>query len=954
MSLAEAEYVAAAGCCAQVLWIKSQLANYNVLYDKVPIFYDNTSAISISNNPMLHSRTKHIDIRYHFIRDHILKGDIELHFVPTDLQLADIFTKPLAEPSFTRLVAELGMLNITSKVYGLEYLKEYVSLLDHEAVKDAIVTLGLRNQGSHDQLNVHQQMIAYALCWGLNIDIAGVLYDDLISKLSARGKQGREKNICYTRYMSLVMEHLLGKDYVNNELNPTKSFMITNATFKKSTLPKVPLTSHMRKVAKLDEDPLITPFKETHIEASEDVSPTPISQTSESQHAEGTEVTADTTQSLDAAMSAEEQDNHPQTANTTKEQENVVTKEVHMADDGTEFVDPVLYSIGNVTLESLNQTVDESPFDTESEIRVVKRFKPATDDEESLFTSKESDTKEDSELASIPDDEIGSPSAFQTSDTKESLSEPKLSKSKEKDADNVLDKLADLQASADKPSDSISHIKEEITSLSTKIGQMESNITNKVSEEIHSFVPVLITEALKQELSGLLTDALKTTLPALLKDLIKESVDTSVEEKLPIFNEEIQKSFKAQIPKLFIQPMNKELIAFNKLEANRFIHLQEELNKTTMIVHSLEGKGSKEKKADESESDDDDPIAKRLKVLIPTPKPLQSIISDPPRDITPSRDPSKGKEITTEEDPLKQLVPFLKQSGSDPKAINLHQFSEYGKKMTLEEAHEQMMYQKRIADQKAAEEKTKRSLQRINFKAQKAELDAYEAKRTKMLAEYNHYINFRAHSGRITKINYKIDKVNKDATMRIERDNQPLSLTVMEKFRLKQLGFTEWIEVQDLASKGKGKAIDTLLRSLKAKFEWIKTQAGKLGLSPPSELTAFRLTPAEKKRKRTFELVKEVFVTQDIRVPGMKRNLIPPQGVIGSPGLVITEPEAGIFYYNGNFDLVFQRENEFHLATSAQLIKQLKHINRDTPEGQEMYKKMLFAIEARHDVAEAE
>ncbi|GKB89221.1 retrovirus-related pol polyprotein from transposon TNT 1-94 [Tanacetum coccineum] len=73
----------------------------------MPIFCDNTSAIAISNNPVLHSRTKHIDIRYHFIRDHILKGDIKLHFVPTDLQLVDIFTKPLVEPSFTRLVAEL-------------------------------------------------------------------------------------------------------------------------------------------------------------------------------------------------------------------------------------------------------------------------------------------------------------------------------------------------------------------------------------------------------------------------------------------------------------------------------------------------------------------------------------------------------------------------------------------------------------------------------------------------------------------------------------------------------------------------------------------------------------------------------------------------------------------------------------------------------------------------------
>ncbi|GKA50806.1 retrovirus-related pol polyprotein from transposon TNT 1-94 [Tanacetum coccineum] len=115
MSLAEAEYVAAAGCCANILWMKSQLTDYDIIYEKVPIFCDNTSAIAISNNPVLHSRTKHIDIRYHFIRDHILKGDTELHFIPTQYQLADIFTKPLDEPTFKRLIVELGMLNIDSK-----------------------------------------------------------------------------------------------------------------------------------------------------------------------------------------------------------------------------------------------------------------------------------------------------------------------------------------------------------------------------------------------------------------------------------------------------------------------------------------------------------------------------------------------------------------------------------------------------------------------------------------------------------------------------------------------------------------------------------------------------------------------------------------------------------------------------------------------------------------------
>ncbi|GJX23455.1 hypothetical protein Tco_0227900 [Tanacetum coccineum] len=109
---AEAEYVVVAGCYASILWMKSQLSDYDIHYKMVPIFCDNTSAIAISNNPVLHSRTKHIDIRYHFIKDHILKGDIELHFIPTEYQLADIFTKPLDEPTFTRLKVELGMLNI--------------------------------------------------------------------------------------------------------------------------------------------------------------------------------------------------------------------------------------------------------------------------------------------------------------------------------------------------------------------------------------------------------------------------------------------------------------------------------------------------------------------------------------------------------------------------------------------------------------------------------------------------------------------------------------------------------------------------------------------------------------------------------------------------------------------------------------------------------------------------
>ena len=95
-----------------MLWIKNQLMDYGFQLKKIPILCDNTSAISITENPVHHSRTKHIDIRYHFIREHVLKGDIEMFFVPTDEQVADIFTKALDESTFKRLVLELGMLNL--------------------------------------------------------------------------------------------------------------------------------------------------------------------------------------------------------------------------------------------------------------------------------------------------------------------------------------------------------------------------------------------------------------------------------------------------------------------------------------------------------------------------------------------------------------------------------------------------------------------------------------------------------------------------------------------------------------------------------------------------------------------------------------------------------------------------------------------------------------------------
>ncbi|GKC66687.1 hypothetical protein Tco_1099285 [Tanacetum coccineum] len=142
----------------------------------------------------------------------------------------------------------------------------------------------------------------------------------------------------------------------------------------------------------------------------------------------------------------------------------------------------------------------------------------------------------------------------------------------------------------------------------------------------------------------------------------------------------------------------------------------------------------------------------------------------------------------------------------------------------------------------------------------------------------------------ITKIGYRID-AQKILTIRIIRDHDPLNLTILNNFRLKMLGFSEWIEDK------------------------------KVGLPPPpQELATFGMSPDDKKRKRT-KFLKEMFVTKDIRMDGMNRNLTPPTGIILIDRLFITEPKSRIFFMHRNTNVAFQRESEFHLTPTVQLIR---------------------------------
>ncbi|GJU57746.1 retrovirus-related pol polyprotein from transposon TNT 1-94 [Tanacetum coccineum] len=115
ISSTEAEYIALSGCCAQILWMRSQLTDYGFGFNKIPMYCDNKSVIALCCNNVQHSRSKHIDIRFHFIKEHVENGVIELYFVNTEYQLADIFTKALGRERIEFLINKLGMRSFTSE-----------------------------------------------------------------------------------------------------------------------------------------------------------------------------------------------------------------------------------------------------------------------------------------------------------------------------------------------------------------------------------------------------------------------------------------------------------------------------------------------------------------------------------------------------------------------------------------------------------------------------------------------------------------------------------------------------------------------------------------------------------------------------------------------------------------------------------------------------------------------
>nr|GFC46201.1 ribonuclease H-like domain-containing protein [Tanacetum cinerariifolium] len=121
----EAEYITLSGCYAQILWMHSQLIDYGFQFQKSPLYCDIKSAISLCCNNVQQSRAKHIDVHYHFIKEQVENEVVELYFVRTEYQLADIFTKPLPRERFNFLIEKLDMRSMS-----LEMLKHMVEEMD--------------------------------------------------------------------------------------------------------------------------------------------------------------------------------------------------------------------------------------------------------------------------------------------------------------------------------------------------------------------------------------------------------------------------------------------------------------------------------------------------------------------------------------------------------------------------------------------------------------------------------------------------------------------------------------------------------------------------------------------------------------------------------------------------------------------------------------------------------
>nr|GEZ85616.1 retrovirus-related Pol polyprotein from transposon TNT 1-94 [Tanacetum cinerariifolium] len=188
-------YASISGCCAQILWMRSQLSDYGLALNKIPMYCDNKSAIALCCNNVQHSRSKHIDIRYHFIKEQVENGVIELYFVNTEYQLVDLFTKALGRDRIEFLTNKLGMRSFTP-----ETLKK---LMNEE---DETMATTIEQQVALDEALVPSAQRLRIR----NVDYAFLIREDFVYQVEHKN-QKKSNEMYYPRFTKVVIHHFMTK-----------------------------------------------------------------------------------------------------------------------------------------------------------------------------------------------------------------------------------------------------------------------------------------------------------------------------------------------------------------------------------------------------------------------------------------------------------------------------------------------------------------------------------------------------------------------------------------------------------------------------------------------------------------------------------------------------------------------------------------------------------------------
>nr|GEY40447.1 ribonuclease H [Tanacetum cinerariifolium] len=217
----EAEYIALSGCCAQILWMRLQLTDYGLGFNKTPMYCDNKSAIALCCNNVQHSRSKHIDIRYHFIKEQVENGVIELYFVNTEYLLADLFTKALGRDRIEFLINKLRMRSFT-----LETLKQLMDEVDETmdttieqqvAMYDALVPHAQRLWIGRSNFCLLSDNKSKESTLQLVYDVLRIcpffkaFLEDLVYQVKHKNTK-KSNEVYYTRFTKVIIHHFMSKD----------------------------------------------------------------------------------------------------------------------------------------------------------------------------------------------------------------------------------------------------------------------------------------------------------------------------------------------------------------------------------------------------------------------------------------------------------------------------------------------------------------------------------------------------------------------------------------------------------------------------------------------------------------------------------------------------------------------------------------------------------------------